>query len=128
MTLKRMHQMSVAPNHRLLPLLGLTLVAALSAASNHNPAVPTHRPTVKQQRTPQTTPVFEDLDRARRIVFAIDANGSMVNNLACLREQLNKTVNDLLPEQSFNIVFFRGDGHDQMSTELVPATAASKHL
>ena len=52
-------------------------------------------------------PIFGPNGDARRIDFVCDASGSMLNKFATLRRELTKTVQQLRPVQSFNIVFFQ---------------------
>ena len=45
-------------------------------------------------------------DSAKKIVYVLDFSGSMLDTLDFLREEVNRSVNALTPEQSFNVVAF----------------------
>ena len=44
---------------------------------------------------------------ARRVIFVCDATGTMINRFALLRMELARAIAQLLPVQSYNVVFFR---------------------
>lgn len=47
---------------------------------------------------------------ARRIVFIVDATGSLIDTLPFVIQELKKTVQQLSERQQFAVIFFRGDG------------------
>ncbi len=46
---------------------------------------------------------------ARRIVYVIDASGSMIRSMHIVIEELARSLDGLSAEQSFAVIFFRGD-------------------
>jgi len=44
----------------------------------------------------------------RRLVFLIDASGSLIDSLPFVINQLKTTIRELSPRQSFTVIFFRG--------------------
>ena len=46
---------------------------------------------------------------ARRIVYVIDASGSMIRSMHIVIEELARALDGLSAEQSFAVIFFRGD-------------------
>lgn len=46
---------------------------------------------------------------AARIVYLIDASGSLIDTLPFIQKQLQQTLGELRPEQSFAVVFFAGN-------------------
>ncbi len=46
---------------------------------------------------------------ARRIVYVIDASGSMVRSLRVVKEELTRSLSGLSDEQQFGILFFQGN-------------------
>jgi hypothetical protein len=65
---------------------------------------------------------------ARRIVYVIDASGSMIPYLRRIVQELSRSLDGLSPDQAFGIVFFQGS--DVISVppadELAAATEAAK--
>jgi hypothetical protein len=64
--------------------------------------------------------------RARRIVFVLDASGSMLGQFDFLRLQLNRALDVIQPPQSFNILFFNEDNPPAASPDLMFATPDNK--
>jgi hypothetical protein len=76
-------------------------------------------------------PVFTNGVNARRIVFVMDASGSMINKMPTLMNQLTKAIVGLRPIQSFELIFFHDEKIDSFSKfshqdGLVPATPDAK--
>lgn len=65
---------------------------------------------------------------ARRIVFIVDASGSMIGTLQIVLDELARSIDSLSPEQSFGIVFFQQNAAVIVPPQdrLVPATAEGK--
>lgn len=65
---------------------------------------------------------------ARRIVYVIDASGSMIRSLQIIVKELARSIDALSPQQQVGIVFFQGS--DALIVppvgELTPATGAAK--
>jgi hypothetical protein len=64
--------------------------------------------------------------RTRSIVFVCDASGSMINKIALLRKELQKTVDQLKAQQSFNIIFFADEKPQTLGSALLMATPDNK--
>ncbi|MEM1110141.1 MAG: hypothetical protein AAGH99_15755 [Planctomycetota bacterium] len=47
---------------------------------------------------------------ATRLVYIIDASGSLIDTLPFIKQELQRAISDLQPEQSFAVLFFTGDG------------------
>ena len=63
---------------------------------------------------------------ASRVVFCCDASGSMVFKFDTLRHALRTSIAALLPNQSFDLVFFTADGFRRFGKSPVPATEENK--
>jgi hypothetical protein len=65
---------------------------------------------------------------ARRIVYAIDASGSMIAYLQIVLDELARSLQNLSPSQSFAIIFFQGNVAIEVppAGRLVPASAMEK--
>lgn len=65
---------------------------------------------------------------ARRIVYVIDASGSMVPHLQIVLQELARSLAALSPEQSFGIIFFKGNDAVIVppGNALNPGTVAAK--
>lgn len=65
---------------------------------------------------------------ARRIVYVIDASGSMVPHLQIVLQELARSLAGLIPEQSFGIIFFKGNDAVVVppASGLSPGTVAAK--
>jgi hypothetical protein len=63
----------------------------------------------KATREPETEVKFMGLDAvaARRIVYVVDASGSMMLHLSTVLEELERSLRKLHPKQMFGIVFFQ---------------------
>ena len=46
---------------------------------------------------------------ARKIVYAIDASGSMISSIQIVLEELTRSLENLSPKQSFTVIFFQND-------------------
>ena len=66
--------------------------------------------------------------RANRIVFVLDATGSMLSEFDNLRVQLRKSIDDLRPPQSFNVVFIKENSPPPPAPELLFTTPENKRL
>jgi hypothetical protein len=71
-------------------------------------------------------PVFGNGGNARLIVYLCDSTGSMLNKMANLKEELGKSVQNLRPIQSFDIVFYQDIKIEQFDKQLVAATPETK--
>ncbi len=64
---------------------------------------------------------------ARRIVYVIDASGSMIRSMRIVIEELARSLDGLSAEQSFAVIFFRGDEAVMVPPQrLVDATPDTK--
>lgn len=65
---------------------------------------------------------------ARRIVYVIDASGSMLRSLPIVLEELARSLDGLGPRQEFSIIFFQRNEALMVPprTQLVPATVTQK--
>ncbi|HZK81458.1 MAG TPA: hypothetical protein VFC46_10335 [Humisphaera sp.] len=81
-------------------------------------------PATQRAGVPRSS-VFDAGENARQIVFLCNATGRMLQNMATLKDQVNKAVADLNPEQSFNIIFYQEDAQ-VFQEAMVPATPAHK--
>lgn len=64
---------------------------------------------------------------ARRLVYLVDASGSLIDTLPQVLAELQRSIEQLSPQQSFTVLFFSGDQvHEPDSGGLSPATAAHK--
>ena len=63
----------------------------------------------KAAREPETEVKFMGLDAvaARRIVYVVDASGSMMLHLSTVLEELERSLRKLHPKQMFGVVFFQ---------------------
>ena len=61
---------------------------------------------------------------ARRIVFVVDASGSMIGAYPAVIDQIEQSLRRLDPRQTFSLVLFRGDNADELPPRgsLRPAT------
>lgn len=66
--------------------------------------------------------------RARRIVFVLDATGSMVGKFEFLQYQTNKALDILQPPQAFNIIFINDQNPTPPSPALMFVTPDNKRL
>lgn len=64
--------------------------------------------------------------RTRSMVFVCDASGSMINKIALLRKELQKTVDQLKAQQAFSIIFFADEKPQTLSGALLMATPDNK--
>lgn len=53
---------------------------------------------------------------ARRIVFVVDASGSMIGAYPAVIDQVERTLRRLVPRQSFSVVLFRAGGAEPLPT------------
>jgi len=58
--------------------------------------------------------------RARSVVYAVDASGSMVTTLPIVKQELLRAVESLSGAQRFQVVFFRGRGDGGAESEVLP--------
>ena len=65
---------------------------------------------------------------ARRIVFVLDATGSMMSEFDNLRTELRHTVDALKPPQEFNVVFIQEDAPPPPAPNLLFVTPENKKL
>jgi len=59
--------------------------------------------------TPAPTEFFGQSTYKRKICYVVDCSGSMHGSFSTVRTQLKTSIQKLLPEQFFYIIFFRGD-------------------
>src|SRR3954452_10456471 len=64
--------------------------------------------------------------KPKRIVFLLDASGSMLNKFDTVRMDARRRIDMLTPNQSFVLVTFGGEGPVASSRALLPATDANK--
>jgi hypothetical protein len=65
---------------------------------------------------------------ARKIVYVCDASGSMVGlKFQSLKGELEKSVRDLVPIQSFNVIFFNEERPIMLTKDLIPASSQNKN-
>ena len=66
---------------------------------------------VLTRREPETEVQFMGLDAvaAKRIVYVVDASGSMLLHLSTVLEELERSLRTLHPKQEFGIIFFQKD-------------------
>ena len=81
-------------------------------------------------RPPQGTAAFAGLisSNARRLVYVIDASGSMIRSMQIVVEELARSLEGLTPQQSFAVVFFQGNEAVMVPppSRLAPATPDAK--
>ena len=70
--------------------------------------------------------IFSLPNASRRIVFVLDATGSMMGSFDDLRRQLKLAINGLRPPQSFNIVFINDRNPAPLALDLLFATPENK--
>ena len=63
---------------------------------------------------------------AKKIVYVLDASGSMMPDFDALRDQLRNSIHDLRPPQSFDIIFINEHNPPPMARSLLFATPESK--
>ena len=64
---------------------------------------------------------------AKKIVYVCDASGSMVGlKFQNLKGELEKSVRDLVPIQSFNVIFFNEERPIMLTKDLLPASSQNK--
>lgn len=73
---------------------------------------------------PKGTRIFKG--GARKIVFVLDATGSMMPSFDSLRVQIRGAVQNMVPPQSFNIVFINENNPPPLSTALLFVTPENK--
>ena len=64
--------------------------------------------------------------KGQKIVYVLDATGSMMSSFDDLRRLVKKSVNSLKPEQSFNIVFINDKNPVPMAMGVVAASPENK--
>ncbi len=70
--------------------------------------------------------VFTQSRGARSIIFVCDGTGSMINKIAQLKIELNRTIHRLKPIQSFNVIFYQDEKVLKLSDDkLLAANAAN---
>ncbi len=102
------------------------ITATPFAQAADRPITPTSRPIVSQNPAATNGNIFDGVDRGRRIIFLLDASGSMINKMAALKRQISKAVAGMDREQSFNVIFFQDNKCDMADTRLLTATPANK--
>lgn len=61
-------------------------------------------------RSPYDTGIFGPTANARRVVYIIDASGSLIDTLPHVITELKRMIHSLEAEHEFAIVFYNGDG------------------
>jgi hypothetical protein len=107
---------------RLTVLVGLVVLAGGVARGKDAPATAT-RPAGK---APASQPAAVQAKPLTRIVFVIDASGSMASKLEDDEEELGKGVTGLTPDQSFDLIAFQENKVIKFSKTLLPATEENK--
>jgi len=73
------------------------------------------------------TEIFGSTTESRRIVYVVDVSGSMHGMLAEVRDRLKESIESLMPDNFFYIIFFGGDGIiESGSGKLIRATSTAK--
>ncbi|HET6248446.1 MAG TPA: hypothetical protein VFE47_12160 [Tepidisphaeraceae bacterium] len=101
------------------PLIAMFLLAGCTTSKPIPPVPQSARPVPSAFKSP----LFADLDQFHRILFLNDMNGSMINTAAILKDELQKAVESLSDQQSFNVVFFQ---NQWFGREAAQATVATK--
>jgi hypothetical protein len=65
---------------------------------------------------------------ARRVVYVLDGSGSMMSKFDLLRKAVTKAVDDLKPNQFFNVVIMHEDEGAPFTKQALAATDANKKL
>lgn len=55
---------------------------------------------------------------AKRIVYLIDASGSLMDTLPFVMKELNRSINDLVEEQEFTVIFFQDSADGRQFIEV----------
>lgn len=89
------------------------------------------QPSMSMQPTPadgQVSFVGVSASNARRIVYVIDASGSLISSLQIVVDEMARSLESLQPPQEFSIVFFQQDRAlvAPPGTRLLPSDGASK--
>ncbi|MEM7681586.1 MAG: hypothetical protein AAF288_06500 [Planctomycetota bacterium] len=88
-----------APPDAPLPVVVIPDTAAPAGLASDNPLTAAGAATVQ---------FFGAEAQARKIVFVVDASGSMADTLDFVLKELIRSVNDLEPSQEFTVIFFSG--------------------
>ena len=80
-------------------------------------------------RVPETEVKFMGLDAvaAKRIVYVVDASGSMLLHLSTVLQELERSLRTLHPKQEFGVIFFQNKKsiHVPPKDKLVPANSSN---
>jgi hypothetical protein len=52
-------------------------------------------------------PIVRSVSKIKKVVFVCDASGSMLQKFDGLKRELSKSIHQLQPDQSFNLIFFQ---------------------
>ncbi|MCP3905528.1 MAG: VWA domain-containing protein [Planctomycetes bacterium] len=99
--------------------------AELFAGAEQPAAAAPHAETTAR---PTVTFVGLSTTNARRIVFVIDASGSMIRALPIVLEELKRSLDGLVAEQEFSVIFFSRNQAIVVppANRLIPGTTAEK--
>lgn len=51
----------------------------------------------------------DDLSQFKRVIFLVDASGSLIDSMPRVAQELNQAIDQLKEHQSFSVIFFQGD-------------------
>ncbi len=97
------------------PVLLLLCLIAIGAAPATAPA------TSPVDRTPATQPT----DSPKRIAFALDASGSMINTFGPASKSIVATLKAMTPDQSFTVIVARGETVVTLDKQFLAVTPAN---
>src|ERR1700712_607458 len=100
---------------------GIALDMIAAPASQPSPAT---QPGIKGKRSGKVL-MFDDVDQASRVIFVMDASGSMINKFAALKDELGKSLTAMHVEQSFGLVFLQDTGCATLSSKLLAVNPAN---
>ncbi len=98
----------------------------ITGAGSDTAAAPFGMPGGGESMAPKST-FMGSSGNATRILYVCDCSGSMMGGpLDSVRQELEKSVNRLVPIQGFNVIFFSSGKPQMLANDLVPANALSK--
>ena len=82
-----------------------------------------------QTYVPQTTEFFSSKTQCRKLVYVVDMSGSMLGLVPQIRAQLKSSIEQLAPDNYFDILFFGAGRISELSDgKLVRATPKAKNM
>ena len=106
-------------SHLVLSLASLVLIAAPATAEDSPPRQVERKPVVVRDVPPDQEP-------AKKIVYVIDATGSMMALWDAISAQLQAAIAHLEPSQSFGVVLINEHNPEPLAKELLAATPENK--